>query len=165
MVPCACSSRRCSASTGATSHHPGAVSGRQTLDREAAPYPIVPTTTAINRVTAWCRTAQLWRGVRMQELLLYWGGDERGSDFAGPREDFPICVPVGTIRKHVDKQAKDRFTWTTHQRSKPFDRCAWGLFVDGNGVLRAASPLTPRGRTPGSIRSWARKYRAREWAR
>ncbi|HNX71757.1 thiamine pyrophosphate-dependent enzyme, partial [Rivihabitans pingtungensis] len=29
--------------------------------------------------------AMLWRGVRMQELLLYWSGDERGSDFAGPR--------------------------------------------------------------------------------
>lgn len=40
--------------------------------------------------------AQLWRGVTMRELLLYWGGDERGSDFAGPREDFPVCVPVGT---------------------------------------------------------------------
>jgi len=40
--------------------------------------------------------AQLWRGVSMTELLLYWGGDERGSDVAGPREDFPVCVPVGT---------------------------------------------------------------------
>ena len=39
--------------------------------------------------------AQLWRGVTMHELLLYWGGDERGSDFAGPREDFPVCIPVG----------------------------------------------------------------------
>ncbi|MEE8099852.1 MAG: thiamine pyrophosphate-dependent enzyme, partial [Hyphomicrobium sp.] len=26
--------------------------------------------------------AQLWRGVTPEELLLYWGGDERGSDFA-----------------------------------------------------------------------------------
>ncbi|WP_193368748.1 pyruvate dehydrogenase (acetyl-transferring) E1 component subunit alpha [Pelagibius marinus] len=39
---------------------------------------------------------QFLRGVTMTELLLYWGGDERGSDYAGPREDFPICVPVGT---------------------------------------------------------------------
>lgn len=45
--------------------------------------------------------AQLWRGVRMVELLLYWGGDERGSDYAGPREDFPICVPVGTHAPHA----------------------------------------------------------------
>ncbi len=40
--------------------------------------------------------AQLWRGVRMEELLLYWGGDERGSDFQGPRADFPICVPIAS---------------------------------------------------------------------
>ena len=40
------------------------------------------------------QAAQLWRGVTPVELLLYWGGDERGSDFAGPRADFPISVPV-----------------------------------------------------------------------
>jgi 2-oxoisovalerate dehydrogenase E1 component alpha subunit len=45
--------------------------------------------------------AMFIRGVRMSELLLYWGGDERGSDFAGPREDFPICVPVGTHAPHA----------------------------------------------------------------
>ena len=45
--------------------------------------------------------AQFIRGVSMVELLLYWGGDERGSDFAGPREDFPICVPVGTHAPHA----------------------------------------------------------------
>lgn len=45
--------------------------------------------------------AQLWRGVTMPELLLYWGGDERGSDFAGPREDFPISVPVGSHAPHA----------------------------------------------------------------
>jgi pyruvate dehydrogenase E1 component alpha subunit len=45
--------------------------------------------------------AQFLRGVGMAELLLYWGGDERGSDFAGPREDFPICVPVGTHAPHA----------------------------------------------------------------
>ncbi len=44
---------------------------------------------------------QFLRGVTMTELLLYWGGDERGSDFAGPREDFPICVPVGTQAPHA----------------------------------------------------------------
>jgi len=41
------------------------------------------------------------RGVRMVDLFLYWGGDERGSDFAGSREDFPICVPVGTHASHA----------------------------------------------------------------
>jgi pyruvate dehydrogenase E1 component alpha subunit len=45
--------------------------------------------------------AQLWRGVGMAELLLYWGGDERGSNFAGPREDFPICIPVAGHAPHA----------------------------------------------------------------
>ena len=44
---------------------------------------------------------QLWRGVTLVEALGYWGGDERGSCFAGPREDFPICVPVGTQAPHA----------------------------------------------------------------
>ncbi len=45
--------------------------------------------------------AQLWRGVTLKELLLYWGGDERGNDFAGPRADFPNCVPVGSHAPHA----------------------------------------------------------------
>jgi 2-oxoisovalerate dehydrogenase E1 component alpha subunit len=45
--------------------------------------------------------AQLWRGVAIEELLLYWGGDERGNDFAGPRQDFPNCVPVGSHAPHA----------------------------------------------------------------
>jgi pyruvate dehydrogenase E1 component alpha subunit len=45
--------------------------------------------------------AQLWRGVTLPELFLYWGGDERGNDFAGPREDFPNCVPVGSHAPHA----------------------------------------------------------------
>ena len=45
--------------------------------------------------------AQLWRGVTLQELFLYWGGDERGSDFQGPREDFPVCIPVATHFPHA----------------------------------------------------------------
>jgi 2-oxoisovalerate dehydrogenase E1 component alpha subunit len=45
--------------------------------------------------------AQLWRGVSPVELFLFWGGDERGSDFADAREDFPICVPVGTHAPHA----------------------------------------------------------------
>lgn len=46
-------------------------------------------------------SAQLQRGVSMKELLLYWGGDERGSDFQGPLEDFPICVPIATHVCHA----------------------------------------------------------------
>ena len=45
--------------------------------------------------------AQFLRGVTPTELFLYWGGDERGSDFSGPREDFPICVPVATQAPHA----------------------------------------------------------------
>ena len=41
--------------------------------------------------------AQLWRGVTMKDILLYWGGDERGNDFQGPaRGDFAWCVPIAT---------------------------------------------------------------------
>ncbi len=45
--------------------------------------------------------AQFVRGVAMTESLLYWGGDERGSDFAGPREDLPVCVPIATQICHA----------------------------------------------------------------
>jgi 2-oxoisovalerate dehydrogenase E1 component alpha subunit len=40
--------------------------------------------------------ALLWRGVKMEEILLYWGGDERGSCWSGPAHDFPICIPTGS---------------------------------------------------------------------
>ncbi len=45
--------------------------------------------------------AQFWRGVKMSEVLLYWGGDERGNDFVGPRQDFPWCVPIATQCLHA----------------------------------------------------------------
>ena len=44
---------------------------------------------------------QLWRGVTMREILLYWGGDERGNDFAVPRRDFAWCVPIATQTLHA----------------------------------------------------------------
>jgi pyruvate dehydrogenase E1 component alpha subunit len=44
---------------------------------------------------------QLWRGVTMTEILLYWGGDERGNDFAVPRQDFAWCVPIATQTLHA----------------------------------------------------------------
>lgn len=40
--------------------------------------------------------AQFWRGVKPEEVLLYWGGDERGSHFSGPVHDFAWCVPIAT---------------------------------------------------------------------
>jgi 2-oxoisovalerate dehydrogenase E1 component alpha subunit len=44
---------------------------------------------------------QLWRGVTMTEILTYWGGDERGNDFAVPRGDFAWCVPIATQTLHA----------------------------------------------------------------
>lgn len=43
----------------------------------------------------------LCRGVRMEELLLYWGGDERGSNFSESRHDLPYCVPIATQCLHA----------------------------------------------------------------
>jgi 2-oxoisovalerate dehydrogenase E1 component alpha subunit len=45
--------------------------------------------------------AQFMRGVRMEDLLLYWGGDERGMCFTMAREDFPISVPIATHAPHA----------------------------------------------------------------
>jgi pyruvate dehydrogenase E1 component alpha subunit len=46
---------------------------------------------------------QLMRGVKMEEILLYWGGDERGSAYVDPAvaEDFPLCVPIATQALHA----------------------------------------------------------------
>lgn len=44
--------------------------------------------------------AHLLRGHKMSDLLLYWGGDERGSAH-GPKQDFPICVPIATQITHA----------------------------------------------------------------
>jgi len=44
---------------------------------------------------------QFIRGVKPREVLLYWGGDERGSDFSGPAHDFPWTVPIGTQCLHA----------------------------------------------------------------
>lgn len=44
---------------------------------------------------------QLQRGVRVEELLQYWGGDERGSNYSQQAYDFPLCVPIGTQACHA----------------------------------------------------------------
>ena len=43
------------------------------------------------------------RGVQPREVLLYWGGDERGNDFqqGAARHDFPFCVPISTQCLHA----------------------------------------------------------------
>ncbi|HKL49603.1 MAG TPA: pyruvate dehydrogenase (acetyl-transferring) E1 component subunit alpha [Wenzhouxiangellaceae bacterium] len=45
--------------------------------------------------------AQFFRGVKMSDVLMYWGGDERGNDFSGPKHDFPWCVPIATQCLHA----------------------------------------------------------------
>ena len=45
--------------------------------------------------------AQFHRGVKPRELLMYWGGDERGNNFSGPAHDFAWCVPTGTQCLHA----------------------------------------------------------------
>ena len=45
--------------------------------------------------------ALLWRGMKMEEILLFWGGDERGNRSSGPAHDFPYCVPVGSQAPHA----------------------------------------------------------------
>lgn len=41
------------------------------------------------------------RGVKLSEILLYWGGDERGNNFSCGGEDFPYSVPVGSQPLHA----------------------------------------------------------------
>ncbi len=45
--------------------------------------------------------AQFQRGVQAREILLYWGGDERGNDFSGPAHDFAWSVPIATQTLHA----------------------------------------------------------------
>lgn len=45
--------------------------------------------------------AQYLRGVRLEQMLQYWGGDERGNCFEGvARCDLPNCVPVANQLSH-----------------------------------------------------------------
>jgi len=48
--------------------------------------------------------AMFMRGVRPRDVLLYWGGDERGNDYARDADaaiDFPFCVPISTQCLHA----------------------------------------------------------------
>ena len=46
--------------------------------------------------------AQVHRGVKMREILMYWGGDERGNDFQdAPKHDFAWSVPIATQCLHA----------------------------------------------------------------
>ena len=67
---------------------------------------------------------QLWRGVTMTEILMYWGGDERGNNFAVPRHDFAWCVPIATQTLHAAGAAM-----AFKVRNEP--RCALAYIGDG----------------------------------
>jgi len=45
--------------------------------------------------------AQFQRGVTMTDIFLYWGGDERGMQFAHGSHDMPISVPIATHLPHA----------------------------------------------------------------
>ncbi len=44
---------------------------------------------------------QIQRGVLLEELLRFWGGDEWGMHFRHQAEDFPLCVPIATQVCHA----------------------------------------------------------------
>ncbi len=43
----------------------------------------------------------IMRGVKMSEVLSYWGGDERATAYANNNTDFPPCVPIATQSLHA----------------------------------------------------------------
>ena len=45
--------------------------------------------------------ALVWRGVGIDEVLSYYAGSERGSDWAGPAHDFPTSITVGGHALHA----------------------------------------------------------------
>jgi 2-oxoisovalerate dehydrogenase E1 component alpha subunit len=65
-----------------------------------------------------------WRGVSMLEVLLYWGGDERGNDFKKSQHDFPWCVPIATQMLHAAGAAMAF-------KIRKERRCALGFIGDG----------------------------------
>jgi pyruvate dehydrogenase E1 component alpha subunit len=44
---------------------------------------------------------QIQRGVRLEEILRYWGGDEWGMHYREQAEDFPVSVPIATQACHA----------------------------------------------------------------
>ena len=60
----------------------------------------------------------------MEEILLFWGGDERGNHLSGPAHDFPFCIPVGSQAPHAAGVA-----YAFKFRKEP--RVAVCLFGDG----------------------------------
>ena len=91
------------------------------------------------------QAAQLWRGVTPIELLLYWGGDERGSDFGVPREDFPVSIPVASHATHAAGVA-------LAFKIRGENRAAVAVF--GDGLLPCLSSLLFRDVQPAVLDEW-----------
>ncbi len=68
--------------------------------------------------------AQFWRGVAMSDVLLYWGGDERGNKFEKATHDFAWCVPIASQTLHAAGAAM-----AFKVRKEP--RCALTFIGDG----------------------------------
>lgn len=65
------------------------------------------------------------RGVPMADILLYWGGDERGMKFEKPAHDLPVSVPIATHVLHAAGAA-----YALKYRSEP--RVAVAVSGDGS---------------------------------
>jgi pyruvate dehydrogenase E1 component alpha subunit len=68
--------------------------------------------------------AQLWRGVTLLELFRYWGGNESGTNYAVPRQDFPPSIPIATHTLHAVGVA-------TAMKLRKQKRCAVCVLGDG----------------------------------
>ena len=74
--------------------------------------------------------AKFWRGVDMLDVLLYWGGDERGTIYPTAPQDFPFCVPIGSQMPHAAGAAL-----SFQIRGEP--RCAL-VFIGDGGTSQGA---------------------------
>lgn len=54
------------------------------------------------------QAAMVQHGVKVEEVFLFWGGDERGCDYQNEmaKQDFPIAVPIATQSLHATGVAK-----------------------------------------------------------
>jgi pyruvate dehydrogenase E1 component alpha subunit len=67
---------------------------------------------------------KFWRGVEMKDILLYWGGDERGTNYLNSPGDFPFCVPIGS---QMPQAAGAALAFKLRGQA----RCALGYIGDG----------------------------------
>jgi pyruvate dehydrogenase E1 component alpha subunit len=67
---------------------------------------------------------KFWRGIEMKDVLLYWGGDERGTLYVNSPQDFPFCVPIGS---QMPQAAGAALAFQLRGEA----RCALGYIGDG----------------------------------